>query len=285
MATLRIFEAAARRQSFLLAAGELNITPGAVSKQVKQLELFLGQPLFERHHREVRLTEAGKTYLKGISQAFEDIRAVTNTVSSKPGRGHLALWCAPWFLKAWLLPRLDRFRSILPDIQLDVLTGESSDAIAPRADIAIRLGLGHWPRVKSERLIPQEITAICTPRYLERAGISAPYSFDRFVILDSANTPHHFEIWRSAAGFQQIDPQERIVFQSNEAAFSAAQSGHGLALVNSHFIKPNLAAGELVRPWDVTARTDKSYYLTYNEQFALPPAAATFRKWLLREFR
>jgi len=285
LTTLRIFEAAARHQSFLLAAGELNITPGAVSKQVKQLELSLGQPLFERNHRQVRLTKAGQIFFKGISQAFEDIRAVTKAVAIRPDGERLVLWCAPWFLRAWLLPRLERFRSSSPKIQLDVLTGDSSDAISPRADIAIRLGSGDWPRVKSEMLISQEITAVCTPRYLKREKIGAPYSFSDFVVLDSANTPDHLHLWKEAAGFQQVDPKERIVFLSSESAFAAAQSDHGIALVHPRFIEKELATGDLVRPWGITTRTNKHYYLTRNENFRLPPAAAAFRKWLLDEFK
>jgi len=285
LGTLRVFEAAARHKSFLLAAGELNVTPSAVSKQVKQLELFLGTPLFERRHREIELTKAGAQYFEGISQVVLDIRALTSALASKTDRDHLTLWCSPWFLKSWLLPRLDRFRAISPNIQFDMLTGESSQRISPQADIAIRLGNGRWPSVKSEALTAQEVTAVCTPQYLEISGLRAPFRFDEFVILDSANTPHHFELWKAAAGFEDRNPRERIVFQSNETAFAAALRHHGLALVNPRFVEAELSRGELIRPWDVIVETGKKYFLTYNKRYSLLPAARLFRSWILDEFK
>jgi len=283
--TLRIFEVASRRQSFLLAARELNLTPGAVSKQIRRLEEHLGQPLFERLHREVRLTPAGRTYARSIGQMFEDLLAATAEMTITPTADRLVIWCAPWFLKAWLLPRLDRFRLRRPELQLDLRTGESSDAVDPKADIAIRLGLGTWPRVRSELLIPQEITAVCTPAYLEREGLIPPFSFQDFVVLDSANTPHHLELWKREGEMAEAVPRERIVFQSNETAFAAAMSDHGLALVNPHFVEAELADGRLIRPWPATTRTDRSYWLTRRDRFALPPGAAAFRNWILAEFR
>jgi len=282
---LRIFEAASRRQSFLLAARELNLTPGAVSKQIRQLEEHLGLPLFERLHREVRLTAAGAIYARAIGQMFEDLRAATAEVMVSPAADKLVVWCAPWFLKAWLLPRLERFRALRPGLQMDLRTGESSDAIDPKADIAIRLGLGTWARMRSEFLIPQEIAAVCTPAYLRREGLSQPFAFGDFVVLDSANTPHHLELWKQAAGMAGVEPRERIVFQSNETAFAAALTDHGLALVNPYFVEAELANGRLVCPWPARTRTDRSYWLTWRDRFSLPPAASAFRRWILAEFR
>ncbi|MBS7707755.1 LysR substrate-binding domain-containing protein [Chelatococcus asaccharovorans] len=283
--TLRIFEAAARRQSFLLAAGELHLTPGAVSKQIRQLELHLGQPLFERLHRQVRLTPAGHAYGLAIGRIFDDLRTATAQASAAPAPDTLVLWCAPWFLKAWLLPRLDGFRSLYPGVQLDIRTGDSSDTIDPQAVIAIRLGLGTWPRMRHELLVAQEIAAVCTPGYLRRKGLIPPLRFGDIVVLDSANTPHHLDLWKQAAGLERETPRERILFQSNETAFAAALSDHGLALVNPHFVAKQLAEGRLICPWRAVTKTDRNYWLTWAKGFDLPPVARTFRKWLLREFR
>lgn len=282
LSTLRIFEVAARRQSFLLAGAELNLTPGAVSKQIKQLEVWLGQSLFERRHRKVQLTEAGAIYFDGINQVFTDIATITNRVMVRSDKERLVLWCPPWFLRAWLMPRLAGFRLLAPNIQLDVLMGKSDDVISPRADIAIQVGSGKWPGTKSDFLMHQEMTAVCTRQYLSRENLSMPYDFREFILLDSANVPHT-AIWKRAAGLEGVAPKECISFPSNETSFAAALNGHGLAMVNFRFVEKQVVSGDLVRPWDINARTNKSYYLNIKEKFAPTHAAIRFRNWLLKE--
>lgn len=285
LSTLRIFEAAARRESFQMAAAELNLTASAVSKQIRQLEDQLGQPLFERLHREVRLTAAGRRYAEAVLQVFRDLAAATDEVRRERPRDALVLWCATWFLRAWLLPRLERFRERHPNVALTLHTGNNGDAIAPTVDISVRVGDGKWPRTQAQMLMPQEVTAVCSPAYMAQHRIAEPYRFSDFVVLDSANTPHHLEMWKMAVGLAGQAPRETLVFQSNETAFAAAQSDHGIALANPRFVAEQLALGTLVQPWPVTALTGRAYWLCWHDRYDLPPAARAFRSWILKESR
>ena len=140
---MRAFEAAARHLSFTHAAGELHVTPAAVSHQVKALEEWLGLPLFRRRNREVVLTEAGLTYYPGLRDGFDRLAGATERVTARDETGELRVTTLPSFAAKWLVPRLYRLRAAHPEI--DVLLSTSDHLVdfgIEKMDIALRYGTG-----------------------------------------------------------------------------------------------------------------------------------------------
>ncbi len=155
---LRAFEAAARRLSVTEAAAELNVTPAAVSHQVKALEDQLGVVLFRRLNRAMMLTSAGQIFLPGLRDGFDRLARAVDRVRSECETGTLNVSVAPSFAAKWLVPRLDRFRATHPDIDVRIDANNGIvDLARSEADVAIRYGPGHYPGLHVDQLFGEEV--------------------------------------------------------------------------------------------------------------------------------
>src|SRR5690554_968132 len=165
IAELQAFEVAARQGSFTRAAQELCITQGAVSKQIKSLETFLGVTLFRRTRGGLVLTQAGHTYLHDIRFALNRIEAASLAVMAHQGRGGiLQINCMPTLGAKWLIPRLPALRQTCPDLQLVFLPYRMDyDFDTPEVDASIRFGTGTWPDVACHYLTGRELVPVCSP--------------------------------------------------------------------------------------------------------------------------
>ena len=142
LTALRAFEAAARHMSFAKAAGELNVTPAALSYQIKALEADLGQPVFRRLNRAVELTEAGRALAPGTSDAFATLSTAWRTTKRLNESGVLTITADPAFTSKWLAPRLYKFAQAHPEIELRFNAGlKIADFNRDEVDVAIRFGL------------------------------------------------------------------------------------------------------------------------------------------------
>ena len=170
--SLRAFEAAGRCQSFTLAAEELHVTPGAVSRQIKALEEKLGVSLFARNNREVRLTPDSKQYLDSLTEAFRRIDKSTSDLLDSRREKPLRIMCSMIVAARWLFPRLPRFLALHPNRHVSLttaLTPATSPIDTDVTDLVIRLGTGDWPsHIRSHLLLPSEQIVVCSPKLLER---------------------------------------------------------------------------------------------------------------------
>src|SRR5215471_15065818 len=170
--TLPAFELAAERASFSAAAGELNLTHGAVSRQIKALESHLGVPLFRRRNRSIELTEAGTAFLPGVRQALHLIEATTAQVATSPREGALVVSCIATFMMRWLIPRLYEFNA--RHRRIDVRLAASHlpvDFARDGIDVAIRLGRPPWPRqVSATPFLADRVGPVCAPARLDGRG-------------------------------------------------------------------------------------------------------------------
>jgi LysR family transcriptional regulator, glycine cleavage system transcriptional activator len=165
---LRAFEAAARRLSFTKAAEELNVTPGAISQQIRQLEDFAGTPLFKRTGRSVLLTDAAQAALPLVHDAFEQIVEAGRVMTAPTRKGRVMVSCAPSFAAKWLAPKLDSFHQAHPGIEAWVSADmQITDFNSADADLAIRYGAGDYEGLKSERLMEETVLPVCSPRLME----------------------------------------------------------------------------------------------------------------------
>ena len=164
---MRAFEAAARHLSFSRAADELHVTKAAVSHQVKALEEELGLPLFRRLNRALMLTDAGQTLYPAVSEALGIMGTAVARLKRQDEAGGLTVTMLDSFAAIWLVPRLGRFRTLHPEIDVRISTSDDSvDFAQSDVDLAIRYGAGRWPGVHAERIMTEEIFPVCAPALL-----------------------------------------------------------------------------------------------------------------------
>ncbi len=286
---LRAFEAAARHLSFTKAAHELNVTPAAISHQVRALEDQLGLPLFRRLTRALRLTDAGQAALPLLSQGFDALsQGVEQMRTHRPSR-ELTISVSPSFGAMWLMPRLERFRSRHPDIEIRIDgTDRLVDLAQDDVDVALRYGPGGYKGVQSDCLFSPVNTPVCSPKLLQGANpLRRPDDLRHHTLLhvDWKDAEASWRMWLLAAGLHDIDPTRGPRFTMENMAVQAALDGHGIALIGDILAADELAAGRLLRPFDPSFSTPLtfSYYLLCAKDTAQKPKVTAFRNWLLEE--
>ena len=288
---LRAFEAAARHLSFTKAAAELNVTPGAISHQVKALEELLGVQLFRRLTRALRLTDAGQVALPTLAQGFDKLAQGVEQMRSHSDRGLLTISISPSFGAMWLVPRLEHFRSQHPKIEIRIDGTDSlADLARDNVDVAIRYGPGGYTGVRVDRLFRPVNTPVCSPMLLKGENpLRQPDDLRHHTLLhiDWKDDEASWRMWLLAAGLPDIDPTRGPHFTMESMAVQAAIDGHGVALVGDILVTDDLAAGRLIRPFDTSLNTllTFSYYLLSLKDSDTQPKVTAFRDWLLEEAR
>jgi LysR family glycine cleavage system transcriptional activator len=285
---LRAFEAAARHESFTLAADELHVTPGAISRHIRALETALGIPLFVRNNRDVRLTRESEAYRDALSDAFRRIDAGTNALLNTRRDGPLRITCSMIFAMRWLFPRLPRFHERYPHRHISVATALTPVAThfePEAADAVIRLGTQEWPsNIASHRLFGSELVAICCPKLLETGPpIRTPEDLKYHTLLYSGARPHSWPRWLRSAGVTSIDLEKAIRFESSALTYAAAMEGLGVALGERALIRDDLEKGRLVVPLRFCHKNPESFHLIYPRETESIPRLKEFRVWVLEE--
>lgn len=279
---LRAFEASARHLSFTNAAAELNLTQAAISKQVKLLEHYLREPLFERLPRSLMLTKAGAAYLPKVNDAFERLTAGTLEVFGGQRKGILSLRCSVGFAVTWLAARLPRFLQDHPKIQVRIVSSVWAEEYdAETFDLDIRYGFGTWPGFLADRLTDEKLVPLCLPQIAAR--LSNPQDLSHERLLHVLGYQEGWATWLAAAGASVVDAGKGLWFDTTHMALEVAAHGGGVALGRSSMIARELASGRLVRPFDLELPVEEGFFLTAPEKGARHPDAALFRAWVLAE--
>lgn len=282
---LRAFEASARHLSFARAARDLNLTPTAVSHQVRSLERQLRHPLFERLPRGLRLTEMGAAFLPDVRRSFEDLSATTARLFGQSGRASLALRAPVSFLTLWLAPRLPRFQARYPQIELLLFATIWADAQPDEAiDLDIRFGNGAWPGYQVERLLQADSVVVCRRDLAVRGGERR-----RLEAIAAARLIHvigHEDHWptlfrRLGRPPPQAASQTRV---DNSLAAVSLAAGGGAAIVLRPFAERAAAMLPLHLPFAFGLAVEQAHYLlTPSQRPAARPEALLFKEWLLGE--
>jgi LysR family glycine cleavage system transcriptional activator len=285
---LRAFEAAARHMSITLAADELNVTPGAVSRQIKSLEDALGLRLFKRGHQEITLTRQGNDYYRAVTRALDVLREATRTITRSRQRKQLRIRAYTTFAMRWLIPRLSSFHAAHPDIEVSLKASlEPVDFRKEDIDGAVRLGDGNWPGTNVYRLVPNILAPVASPSLL-RAGpkLRKPADLAHHTLLHSSARPDDWACWLEAAGvLSQVDARAGMTYESSAMAYAAAIEGQGLAIAQTFLVAEDLQAGKLVMPFKKTVDMgDFTYYLLTPGHRDESVNMKTFRLWLLDQF-
>ena len=288
--SLRAFEASARHLSFVKAAEELHVTPAAVSHQVKKLEEYLGVQLFRRLPRGLLLAETGQLLWSELREVFLRLDRAMERVLQSDSQGALTISVAPVFAVKWLVPRLQKFDALHPDI--DLRMSSSLDVIdfqRDAFDAAVRLGSGQYPGLQAVKLFDESVTPMCSPRLLEGPDtVHSPDDLRGHVLLhdDSmgfdAQAPN-WDTWLEAAGARQVDASRGPRFSQPDHALQAAIDGAGVVLGWWYLAADDIGAGRLVVPFSLRLPLGSAFYLVYPEAYAERRKVMIFRNWLLEE--
>lgn len=286
---LRSFEAAGRLGSIRGAATELFVTPGAVSRQVRVLESWLGVALFRHDGRTVELTDTGARYLLSVTEHLIGIADATGRATGR-GRSEEALRIRSYTLLAstWLIPRLTRFRRSQPWIELELVTSsDAADFGDDDVDAEIRpAASGPWPTAVADLVLDTGVVLVCSPGFVAENRLDRIESLRRLPgdgFLRSVAAPQLWRMWFDAVGLDHIDVSRGPTFGDSTLAYQAATAGHGVMLAPRPFVEPDLASGRLVAPFPQVERPQTQFYLVYPAGRANRKAFTAFRKWLLVE--
>jgi LysR family glycine cleavage system transcriptional activator len=278
------FEAAARHLSFSRAAEELNVTHGAISRAIKNLEEQLDVLLFERGTRSVRLTAVGEPYARAVRETLDQLAAATASATARHSSSTLNVSTSDGFAGRWLVPRLYRFHRDHNEIDVRVATtGRLTNFRGDGIDIAIRYGGGDYPGLTSEFLTAEEVFPVCSPRLIEgRRPLRKPEDLKHHTLIRDAY-PIDWAAWLASAGVEGVDPQSGITFDSYTFAVQAAVQGEGVVLGRTMLVADDLAAGRLVRPFAHALKALSSFYLVYPPGALRQRKVKDFRDWLFSE--
>lgn len=293
LSALRAFEAAARHLSFARAAAELNVTPGALSHQIRSLEDALGMRLFERRTRSVALTEYGKRLYPGLQAGFGLIRDALAGVRDAGNDHVLVISTSPGLTSKWLAARLHRFAERHPDIDLRVSSSRANANFThDGVDAAIRSipsASALDPALCHEKLLDVALVPVCSPALSARFGpLNAPGALSRVPLIhdDSlAGRPDapSWPDWLDAAGMAGGDMARGLRFNSADHALDAALQGTGLLLAHSILASDDLRCGRLVMPFDITIPARRAYHFVCPKSRENERKIRVFRDWLRDE--
>ena len=282
---LRAFEAAARHLSFTRAASELNVTQTAISHQIRRLEQELGVRLFVRQNRALDLTAEARDYLPGIRAAFNDLRLATDRLLRRDDDHVLTISTLASLAAKWLLPRLARFQEAHPGIDVRITTSTALvDFRTGDVDAAIRYGRGHWPGLRADWLMADELFPVCSPALLTGdKPLRRPQDLAGHTLLHtSGGYDDDWRLWLTAAGQpSSISKLPELTFDLILLTVQAAIDGAGVAMGRTSYVEADIAKGRLVVPFKIALPADAGFYLVSPDGRADPPKLAAFRDWLI----
>ena len=286
LSALRAFEAAARHLSFTRAAQELHVTQTAISHQIRALEDLLGVKLFRRLPRGLVLTEEAQRYVPAVRDAFDRLDAATGELLAARAGGPVTASVLPSFAAKWLVPRLGRLRTAHPEIDLRISASlHLADFAREDVDLGIRMGRGHYPGLRVDRLFGETLMPVCSPALLEGAHPLRRHEDLQHQVLLHDDDYTGWQLWLDLAGVTGVEARRGLIFTDSGMVVQAAAEGQGVALARRVLAAGDLAAGRLIQPFDVTIPHDLAYYLVCPEATADQAKIAAFRSWLLAESR
>jgi LysR family glycine cleavage system transcriptional activator len=292
LTAFRTFEAAARHRNFSRAAHELGVTPAAVSYLVRDLETQLKVQLFTRSGRGVGLTTAGEILRDSAAKALDDIERAIDRVRTLEERSRINVTTTPSFAMKWLVPRLNRFLTKFPDIDVRIdMSRQTADFAQGELDLAIRFGTGRHPGLLVDRLLTDSLVPVCSPQFLKGArALRQPRDLLQMPLIQSDFQAYGeiwptWQMWFDLAGVKGTEPKPGLRFNQSVLAIQAAIDGQGVALADTSLVEFDLAAGRLVNPFDIPIQTPMklAYWIVMPQQHVERPIVEAFRQWLLEE--
>ncbi|KUM23352.1 transcriptional regulator [Mesorhizobium loti] len=278
---LRALDSFARHGSVWRAADELHLTRSAVSHQLRLLERDLGFDLLQRIGKGVALTPRGQRYAADVRKALTVLGDAVTQGGGTGVDGSFAISCPPGFASMFLCTHIGEFQQMYPDVALSVLTPRRLDDVSnPEADAFIAFGVGNWPNRAVELLCEVSFTPLCSPTLLNKiGGFSKPADVLRANLLHLSDT-EDWARWLALSKVENPDTEGGIFFSDMNLVFSAAIAGQGIALGDELTGRRALSEGRLVKPFEATVPSPRSYFLVFEHTKAGHPVLNAFSDWL-----
>ncbi len=296
---LRAFEAVARHGSVKKAAAELFVTPAAISHQIKLLEGIAGRPLLVRKPRGIELTEAARVALPHLAAGFEMLALAMRDLRESRASSTLTVSVAPSFATCWLMPRLHRFITAQPGIdvrvtartrQSTVVAGQSLREVETwlaDADVAVLLSAGEFPGFHAERLVDLSITPLASPKLVGRRRL-VPADLRGHTLIDDEmgrlyDGKDFWGLWLAAAGAARLKLRHGAQFSHTMMALEAAVEGVGVLCTSPELARSQLESKRLVAPFELRLPLSYAYYLVFPEKSLARAPVQAFTEWLRNE--
>ena len=280
LGALRVFEAVASHLSFSAAADALNVTPAAVSQQIKVLEGYIQVPLFRRTGRRVEITDEGLELLPAVRAGLEKLEFALQQIKHYRRAGPLQISTLASFLQIWLLPRIRSFRRKYPNIDLRFHTSrELVDFARTTNHVAIRFGRGNYPNLHSEKILDDWLVPVASPDLIKQYGmLERGMNPGKHPLLESGDEP--WSVWT------KIDEEAAWLSRApsiddSAGLLTAAEEGLGYVLARWTLVTRALQRGTLRLAGKGALPYGSSYYFVCPKNLLALPKVAQFREWLI----
>ncbi len=283
------FEAAARLLSFTRAGEELHLSQAAISQQIRSLEESLQVKLFTRSHRAVQLTNEGREYQHTVVAILMQLAGATMDIQNVEFTQQLVIGCDQSFATQWLSPRLTQLRQLMPTVTLRIIASDDyNESLGSEVQVAVLHGDGLWPGFEVLRLFDEEVFPVCSPGFdHELAQQDWVTWLLQAQLIDLADSHWNWMNWRLWLGGNNIDQplgNRTLQINSYPLVIDAACAGHGVALGWRYLVDDLIAKGRLVRPIELSLKTDFGYYLICRDNLQSDARVIRFRDWLKQQF-
>lgn len=287
LSALRAFEAAARHGSLSLAAEELQVTHGAISKQIKALEESVGQSLIRRAGKGIELTVEGRRLMAPLTKAFDALDLAVLGIDGKAFEGSVTVNCMPALAANWLIPRLPQFTEHYPNVSVVLLSaGYAASVAGEGADLSIIYGQPNWQDTRVQLLRQLDLFPVCSPKLA-----NGPHYIRKLpdllhhVLLDDPEGMH-WQGFLASHGLDASAAKRTLRFQDFSHCLAAARTGLGVAMGDNITTAGDLATGALIRPLRETVRRHKvAYYLVTPPNRETAASVRAFSNWLITEMQ
>jgi LysR family transcriptional regulator, glycine cleavage system transcriptional activator len=289
LSALRSFEEASRTLNFTKAAQTLHVTQGAISRQIRLLEEYLGTPLFMRHHHRLEITPAGKRLLPTLQAAFDSIAQTLDTIRTDPANNLLSINAAPTLATRWLTPRLRDFQQRFADLHIS-LTNEygMQPGTERNEDCQIRFGLEAQPGCQSTLLMRERHILVGASRDFPQPPASDDALRDALTqhpwlyILDIDRRLLVWEAWLAEANLgTEIAPRGELEFSTLDQVIHAAAAGLGIAVADRNMVEQELANGTLTQLSPLEIEGQYGYWLDVRPEVLETTRVRSFSRWLV----
>jgi len=281
---LRAFEAAVRHESFTKAAAELSVTQGAISRHVRSLEEYLGFQLFERVNNNLVIPPASREFAQALTRSFDGISQAAQALRQSKRRTVLTVHSYTNFLIRWLIPKLPDFQARHPNIEIRLSAGRTEvDFDEDDIDVAVRYGAPPWPGIHSELLFQVEMVPICSPRLAQAVGLETPEDLLKTTLYHVYARREEWPAWWAQVSdapfkpFREVYPEDLAVVQQ------CVLAGMGVGLSQRHYVLDDIAAGQIMIPFDVPLRHTNGFYVVCQPGRMDVPKISAFRQWILAQ--
>ncbi len=287
---LFVFEVCGRLMSFTRAAAELGVSQPAVSLAIRQLEQALGQALFLREHRSIRLTEAGERLFNEVSISFGRILKTLNQIAPLSAPALVTLSISTAFANYWVMPRLSRLHNAHPGVDLRLqVVDRDLDLEHENVSLGIRRGRGNWPGYHSSSIAREELLAVASPSYLATQGV--PHAIEdlehhQFIHLEEPFRPRpQWRDWFQSFDLDYVDRGEGLRLNDYALVIQAAMAGEGIALGWRHVVDSLIKSRLLVPVVPKSWITGEEFHLIWSDRTTLSESACQVRDWIIEEAR